>query len=345
MGSNPAARTAPVISAKAGISLWLDSGTPPRRMPRADYWSQLKVGIVVFIGIVAAIVAVMMFARVGALHGKTTRLYMVTDVASGVLDGTEVRLAGQKVGLVRSVDLRPPSSDTSERVLIAMDVLDPYLKYIRRNSDVQIRPGGRLIGSPVVYITPGTSRAPGLDSGDTLRARAQMEARSGILDASSLGDSVTGIATMVSSIKTEFDTTLHDVVGLRTLSRRQAEAVHVALDNFSNRALTSRGTIAGLLRDSASLRAQATRVSALADSIGAAANGSGEIGRFRRDSTLVLQARRTMASVADLRARVARYTGGSIEGVALEKQLDRTHAQLDSVVQDAKKHPFRYLPF
>ncbi|MEO6863972.1 MAG: MlaD family protein [Gemmatimonadaceae bacterium] len=314
-------------------------------MPRADHWSQLKVGILVFIGIVAAVVAVMTFARIGALHGNTTRLYMVTDMASGVLDGTEVRLAGQKVGLVRSVELRPPSSDTSERVLIAMDVLNPYLKYIRRNSDVQIRPGGRLIGSPVVYIGMGTSHAPGLDSGDTLRAKSQLEARSGISDASSLGDSVTGIAATVTEVKSEFDTTIHDVVGLTKLSQRQAEAVHMALDNFSDRALASRGSIARILRDSARLRAQATRVSALADSIGAAANGTGEIGRFRRDSTLVLQARRTMASVADLRARVARYTGGSADGTALAKQLDRANAQLDSVVQDAKRHPLRYIAF
>ena len=314
-------------------------------MPRADNWSQLKVGIVVFIGIVAAVSAVMMFARIGALHGKTTRLYMVTDVASGVLSGTEVRLAGQKVGLVQSVALRPPSSDTSERVLIAMDILQPYLKYIRRNSDVQIGPGGRLIGSPVVYITPGTVAAEALDDGDTLRARAQAVERSGIADASSLGDSLTGIAATVRTIHTQFDTTLNDLSKLGSLSSRQVEAVHSALTSVSSRAMSSRGTIGQLMRDTSKLRTETARVSALADSIGAAANGNGEIGRFRRDSTLVKEAQRTMASVSDLKARVARYTGGSANGAVMARQLDRAHAQLDSVVQDAKHHPFRYLPF
>ena len=342
MGSSPAARTAP---SPACIPLRLDSGTPPRRMPRAEHWSQLKVGLLAFTGVVAAAAAVLIFARVGALHGKTTRLYMVTDKASGVLNGTDVWLAGQKVGLVRSVELRPPSSDTAERVAITMDVLSQYMPYIRRNSDVQIRPGGRLIGSPVIYIKVGTSRAPRLDADDTLRALAQVEARSELSDASSLGDSLTEIVATVSTLKTEFDTTVLDVAALDRLSARQAEAVHVALDNFSDRALASQGTIARLVRDSASLRAQATRVSALADSIGAAANGTGEIGRFRRDSTLVLQARRTLASVTDLRVRVARYTGNSAEGAALAKQLARANAQLDSVVQDAKRHPLRYITF
>jgi phospholipid/cholesterol/gamma-HCH transport system substrate-binding protein len=314
-------------------------------MPRADHWSQLKVGIFVFTGIVAAVAGVMMFARVGALHGKTTRLYMVTNMAAGVLSGTEVRLEGQKVGLVNSVGLRPPSSDTSERVVIAMDVLNQYMSFIRRNSYVQIRPGGRLIGSPIIAISSGTSSAAPLVPGDTLRAREQMEARSGLADASSLGDSLSGIGAAVGNIKSQFDTTLNEVGTLTRRSRVQARAVRVALDNFSDRALASRGTIAGILRDTSRLRAEATRVSALADSIGAAANGTGEIGRFRRDSTLLRQAHATMASVADLRARVARYSGGSANGAAMAQQLDRAHAQLDSVVQDAKRHPLRYLAF
>ena len=46
-----------------------------------------------------------------------------------------------------------------------------------------------------------------------------------------------------------------------------------------------------------------------------------------------------------LRARLARYTGGSERGAAMAAQLDTTHALLDSVVQDAKKHPLRYITF
>ena len=315
-------------------------------MPRAENWSQLKVGIFVFIGIAAIVFAVMRFARIGALRGDTSRIYMVTDIAAGVLNGTEVRLAGQKVGLVESVELRPPSSDTTERVAISMDVLDTYLRYIRRNSDVQIQPSGRVVGSPVIAITMGTTQSPPIKAGDTLRARTQIEAHSGIADASSLADSVTGIAASISTLKTEFDTTLRNVASLRKLSLKQAEAVHVAMDNFADRALASQGTIASLVRDSASLRKQTSRVSALADSIGTAAStGSGEFGRFRRDSTLVVQARSTMAAVAQLRASIARYAGKSSEGAALAKQLDIANVKLDSIVMDAKRHPLRYIAF
>lgn len=315
-------------------------------MPRAENWSQLKVGIFVLLGIAAIVFAVMRYARIGALHGDTVRIYMVTDIAAGVLNGTEVRLAGQKVGLVESVELRPPSSDTTERVAISMDVLDTYLRYIRRDSDVQIQPSGRIVGSPVIAITMGTSESAPIKAGDTLRARPQIEARSAIADASSLADSVTGIVATISTLKSEFDTTLRDVSSIRNLSLRQAEAVHDAMNNFSARALGSKGTFASLVRDSASLRKQISRVGALADSIGTAAStGSGEFGRFRRDSTLIIQARSTMASVAQLRASIARYAGKSSEGAALAKQLDIANAKLDSLVMDAKRRPLRYIAF
>jgi hypothetical protein len=142
-----------------------------------------------------------------------------------------------------------------------------------------------------------------------------------------------------------FDSTVGDVTKLRRQVERQAHAVHVAIENFPGRALASHGTVADLTRDSARLRAQTTHISALADSITAAANGRGDIGRFRRDSTLILQARGTLASVADLRARVTRYAGRSDEGMALARQLDRAQAQLDSLVRDAKRHPLRYIAF
>jgi phospholipid/cholesterol/gamma-HCH transport system substrate-binding protein len=317
-------------------------------MPRAENWSQLKIGLLALAGIVAAAAAVLFFAQIGELHGDTTRLYMVTDMASGVLDGTEVRLAGQKIGLVRSVALRPPSSDTSERIAITMDVLTQYVRYIRRNSDVQIRPGGQLIGSPVIAISMGTSDAAAIAAGDTLRALAQLESHSSIADAASLGDSITGIAAAFTTVKSEFDTTVGDVAALRRATELQARAVHDALSSFSRRALASKGTIARMVHDTNDFKGRTEHLSALVDSISIAANDGGEIGRFRRDSTLLAQVRATQSSVAALRGSVMRYAGRSGpagEGAALATQLDLINARLDSIVQDAKRHPLRYIAF
>lgn len=313
-------------------------------MPRATRWSQLTIGLLAFAGIAAAVTAILVFARVGALHGRTDRLYMVTDRASDVIKGTEVWLGGQKVGLVTGVVLRPPSSDTTERVAITMDVLHDYLPYIRHDSDVQIRPGGSLIGSPVVFITVGSGHAAAVAPGDTLRARAQTEKRSGLADMGSLGDSVDVIGTELKQVRGDFDTTLHEVSALRARSKTQAAEVERAMANFTRRATRSEGSVSLAMRDTARLRGEVSRIAATADSISAAAStGHGSVGRFRRDTSLVTHARRVLGVTDSLRALIARYSGRAPGDSALARELGRVHAQLDSLVQDAKHHPFRYI--
>src|SRR5882762_1100290 len=115
--------------------------------------------------------AILLFARVGALHGKKVTLYVVSDEAPGVLAGTEVWLAGEKVGLVSDVSFRPPSTDTTQRVLITTDFLEEALPNVRRDSYAHIRPAGNLMGAAVISISAGTVTSPPLHDGDTIHSR------------------------------------------------------------------------------------------------------------------------------------------------------------------------------
>src|SRR5881396_2372807 len=93
-------------------------------------WSDLKVGLAAAAVLFAAVVSILLFARVGALHGETVQLYVTTADATGVLKGTEVWVAGKRVGLVTAVRFQPVSTDTVQRVLIEADVLKQYLPLI-----------------------------------------------------------------------------------------------------------------------------------------------------------------------------------------------------------------------
>ncbi|HEV2644419.1 MAG TPA: hypothetical protein VGT98_17035, partial [Candidatus Elarobacter sp.] len=143
----------------------------------------------------------------------------------------------------------------------------------------------------------------------------------------------------------DFAATRGEVSQLRRRTERQANDVERAFGRFAQRATRSRGTIALALQDTARVRVEATRLFALSDSLRAAAfGGNGNVGRFRRDSSLVMYARHAMATADSLRDRARAYTAHSATGdTALARELTRTHAQLDSLVQDAKHHPFRYL--
>jgi ABC-type transporter Mla subunit MlaD len=139
-------------------------------MPRARSWKDVWLGAVTLALVVVGVGSVLAFARVGALRGRTVRLYAVTPHARGILPGSEVWLAGRRVGVVREVGFRPPSTDTALRVLLALDVLAEPAEGIRRAAPVAIRSGGSLIGAPVVAISPGTTALPAVRDGDTLVA-------------------------------------------------------------------------------------------------------------------------------------------------------------------------------
>src|SRR2546423_7770111 len=139
-------------------------------MPHQLHWRQLTGGIVAVVVLAAVILVVLVFARVGALHGKKVTLYVVTDEAPGVLAGTEVWLAGEQEGLVKDVSFLPPTVDKAERVLIKTNFLKQVMPSVRRDSYAQSRPGGTLIGTPVVYISAGTTTARPLKDGDTIHA-------------------------------------------------------------------------------------------------------------------------------------------------------------------------------
>ena len=132
-------------------------------------------GVLCLAGLAAVVLGVLLFARVGALHGDTVPLYAATSQARGVSKGTEVWLSGVRVGVVKDVRFLPASVDTANRLVLELEVLEQYLPYVRRDSRTQIRSGGTLLGAPVVYVSGGTSTSPSVRALDTLRTAPQQD--------------------------------------------------------------------------------------------------------------------------------------------------------------------------
>jgi phospholipid/cholesterol/gamma-HCH transport system substrate-binding protein len=317
-------------------------------MPRATTWSDLKIGLFALLSVLALAAAVLEFARIGALHGATTTLYMVSNEASGVIQGTEVWLAGRRVGLVQEVELRPVTTDTSERVLIRMDILSQYMGAVRKNSNVRIRPGTSLIAEPVVAITAGTRNMPAVQGGDTLRALSQLAKHPATVDIASLGDSIVAVASVLQQLVSVGRATATGPIShLRKQTELQATVVKRAIDQFSARSSPRwRGTASLTSRDTA-LHAAVARVTAQADSIRLLMTSDRTtVGRFRRDSTLATEARHLLASTDQLRTQVLTSLDPRARGdSAFARQLDRVHRQLDSLITDARRHPLRYIAF
>src|SRR5436305_14250618 len=140
-------------------------------MPHKLHWRELTGGIIAVIAIALLTIVILLFARVGALHGKKVTLYVVTDGAPGILAGTEVWLAGEREGVVKDISFRPTTAPANERLLIKTEFLASALPSVRKDSYAQIRPGGSMIGTPIIYIAPGTASAAPLRDGDTVHTR------------------------------------------------------------------------------------------------------------------------------------------------------------------------------
>lgn len=317
--------------------------------PDKTSWRSLIPGLIAIAVIVLSTIALLMFAQVGALHGDTVRIYAATDQARGLLKGSDVWLAGQKVGVVSDIRFQPVTTEVSQRLLIELELLKKHLPQLRGDSYAQIRTGGSLIGAQVVYLTTGTPTAPEVDEGDTLRAKPQGDTES--------------VASQIASASRQFPAIINNVKLLSsqlesargTLGAFGAEEgvqkigrVGVRAANLTGRALGGEGTIAMLIRRNDHLtRAQSAM--ARADSIRLLlASNATTYGRLRRDSTLIREIGSIRNEVSIVKALLAQPQGtaGRVRAdSAIVRQLGLLEREFTALKRDITRDPLRFISF
>lgn len=314
-------------------------------MPRDHSWSELRIGIISGAVVVGLAAAILIFARVGALHGDQSQLIILTDHAPGVLPGTEVWLAGEKIGLVNNIGFRPVSKDTARRVAIRADILTKFMPQIRKSAHADIRPGGNLIGSPVVYISSGTLASPEVKSGDTIVTKSI-----GVIK--DVGENVTQLVDRLTVLADSGSKAL-------ALLNSEAGAVGAFTRDGLPRIGSVGGTLSGLLRQvntgngsaglisRGDLGARFHAIMASKDSITQMmTTGNGNLGRFHRDSTLAPTIAHLKSQVDSLRGMMNNQTGGIGKlksDSTMAREMAKVRIQLDSLMKDVKKHPRKYL--
>jgi phospholipid/cholesterol/gamma-HCH transport system substrate-binding protein len=301
--------------------------------------------------VIATAAAVLLFARVGALDGDAFTIYAATNEATGILPGSEVWLAGQKVGLVRKVEFRPVATDTSNRLLLELEVLEEYRTHLRQNAVAQIRAGTSLIGAPVVYISGGGISAPVLAAGDTILSRPQDDAEGISAQMAIAGESFPVIIQNVKVLNAQLNAARGTLgaIGLENYAGR-VEATGSAAARLADQALKGNGTV-GLSLQRQALARRVRRALAGADSVRllvTAPDARTTLGRFRRDSTLwrTVDSVRVELDVVRLLLAEPRGTAGRVlNDSALVQQVARTSRELDALAQDVKRNPLRYVAF
>ena len=313
-------------------------------MPHHLHWRELKGGIIAVAVIFVIVFSIFAFARVGGLHGKKVTLYVVTDEAPGVLAGTEVWLAGEKDGLVTDITFRPPGTDTLERLLIKTAFLKKALPHVRRDSYAQIRAGGTLIGTPIIFISAGTAGSPPLKDGDTLRALPLAGIGAIAEGAAKLIPSVGKLMSTAKDIARKTSEPVGTLGNLRANGLPDLPDVTAGISSLNERA-RGNGAIASALRGD--LQRRASHVIASADSVRRlVASNRSTLGRFRKDSTLATKTAHVLAELDTLRS-LATSPLGTIAAVhsdsVLARKLTEEHELMAALMRDIKSNPMRYI--
>jgi MlaD protein len=318
-------------------------------MARTAGWKELRIGIAAAAGVLLLGALILVFGRVGALHGKTFRVYVTTDGARGVIRGTEVWLDGQKVGLVKGVGFRPPSSPANARLVLALDILDDVQQDVRADSRVTIRSGATLIGEQVVYISSGTAAARGVRDGDTIRA-TQTDVETATSDAAAAAREFPAILANIRVLGAQIRST-QSAVGAFLGDQGGAEmgSVRAKTDRLMTRLHELDGTLGLAFNRGAELQVGAEQAMAEVDSIRQLlASDQHSLGRFRRDSTLIPDVAALRLQLAELN-RLANSPTGTIgrfhADSAIAVGVRRDLLALDSLMADLRKHPLRYIAF
>ena len=319
-------------------------------MARHTHWKDLSTGVIATCAVLAAAVLILVFGRVGELHGKKFTLHVTTDAARGVIRGTDVWLDGQKVGVVSGVSFQSPSAPPSERLVMSLSILDRERSRIRRDSRIQVRSGLSIIGDRVVNVNSGSPSAPEVLDGDTVHAREQADIEGVTSDAALASRELPGIIENVKLLTAQLQTA-QGTLGALGLEGNGLAASGIGtraerlLDQLSGPKSSIGLALAG--RDSTMKRAAAAMAGV--DSI-RRLMGSGDhvFGRFRRDSTLVTEIGRVRAELVTVQqlaaspnGTVGRFRSDSV----IIRNVHRDLAAIDSLFADIKKHPLRYIAF
>ncbi len=128
-------------------------------------------GTLAIVALVSAFLLIFFLADIRRAFIRTDELHVLMPSAAGLRKGAEVWIAGQTVGEVKRIEVRPPSVDSTRRVAVRIEVGRRHRELIRRDSEARVKTAG-LMGDAVLDISPGTMAAPVIAANDTLPFRA-----------------------------------------------------------------------------------------------------------------------------------------------------------------------------
>lgn len=301
------------------------------------------VGALMIAALTAAALVIFFLDRVIPLFHRTYTVVAVFPTAPGLRTGSPVWVAGVEAGTIRQIQLLPPG-DTLDRVALDLQLRRSLADQLRRDSRVRLS-SIQMIGEKVVEVLPGSPGAPELRDGDTLHVGS--------------GPDASAVMASATAVRLALDSLRGDAAGLRRkFALRQQElarALHEAGRARQELAALQAGMRGGSLGRLMAIQAPHGPLSRLqartAEVQRLFAGAQARAGRARQEGApaqarLMDHVRELRSSLAALRALTEQPVGtlGRMQrDSALEQTLARARAQLDSLMTESRKKPWRFV--
>lgn len=299
--------------------------------------------------IVLAVGAVLRYARVGALRGEATRVYVAAPEARGIAPGSDVWLNGRKVGMVHDVRFADATVPLARRVVLELELLEEYRPFVHRDAEAQIAAGGTLVGAQVVHLSRGTPTAPSIRAGDTLQATAQSDFEAIASDLAMVGREIPALVSTVQLLGTQVRSSQGTVGALLgDPNGLPVAATQARLASLRSRVTGGNGTVARALR-APTLATRARGLLGRVSSVRATLlTGRGTVARLRGDSAFIREVRLLRDELAIVRTLLAE-ADGTIPRLqrdsALTVELARAQTEMAQLFRDIRRNPIRYVHF
>lgn len=283
-------------------------------------FSQLRVGIFVLVGL--AILAFLILNSTGDFNPfeKKLRLKARFAAADGLKDGSDVQIAGVRIGRVESVSLLPhdtPEDSKIEAILAVDSELNdrPITERIRTDSTAQLIAVSVLANDKIINITPGTQKGSPVAEGHVLESTEAISINQLTKTGNDLLQQINKIAVPANEIlnkANQGEGTLGALVNDESLYRNldatvaETKLTITKLQTTLDKVNRGDGTAGKLLNDAElynNLSKTVSQLEAISTDIRA---GRGTAGKFVTDDALYNE---TRAAIIDLRTSAAKING------------------------------------
>lgn len=295
--------------------------------PRKVRWSQLKVGVLGLGAFLILAVLIFLLTSTKGFFQKTALLYTFMDDASGMSEGTPVRLNGFTIGSLDKIQLTR-STQPNRSVEFVMKVQEKFLQQIPVDSVAGIS-AANLLGDKFLNITKGRAAQTVKDGAELKSLQAQdipelMAQSANLLQTfQTIVNRLDALLAGVEQGKGNIGKLLKDEELYDRLNGIATEGQNLLSD-----VRKGQGTISKLIYDDAlyqEIRSPIRRVDALLSELQA---GNGSAGKLLKDPGLYDEAK---ASLGEIRALLADLNAGKGSAGKLLKD-DTLHKRLDELV-------------